>query len=119
MAEPKRKISGALSEEKFEALARHSRKFGYYASREHVWHLVDTVRDARAEAESWRSTAVDRGNKLVRAVDRLEEVRGQVRTLLVALERGEGTREAAEDLRSFAWPGQTTEERTQIDDGGG
>lgn len=113
------KVSGGYSDEEVEHLARHSRKFGYYGSTEHVWHLIDTVRSMRVRIAGFRGLAGERGAKIVRMDDQLRDVRRRVRTLLAEIdllvdgdesEYTLGVRHAADDLRTFTRQSEGAEE---------
>lgn len=60
MADPKPKVAGVLSDESLHGLRRLMRKFGYYSSREDVWHAVDT-------AFHWRGRAHDLEERLAKS----------------------------------------------------
>ena len=119
------KISGGYTDPEVEALARHSRKFGYYGSIDHVWHLIDTVRSRRVRIADLRGLAGERGAKLVRLDDQLRDVRRRLRTLLLEVDgvlacdipsTRERLQAAADDLRAFAWPNGLPDQDDQDED---
>lgn len=80
---------GVLSREALEGIRGVMRKLGYYSSREHVWHLVDTVDAQRlvierlldewqwptAESPQWRGWWQDRnGVRVPEEMSRAEQI---------------------------------------------
>lgn len=108
----KPRITGELSTEKTDRLRWLSRKLGWGGPRrEDVWHLLDTVDSERIRHASARTLAGERGAKIVRMQDQLDDVRRRVRRVIAAAEgvlevdipsRRDRLEDALEDLRFFA-----------------